>query len=111
MYGGLIDVAVDNIDVEYNSTPGSLILSSSSAGKNISIINLTDHVLAFSYSGAEAAVPSSDITVNRNQAFVPRQGTTTCDGILISNKLNVYVRSADGTSITAGRVFAFIWGF
>lgn len=109
MYGGIIDAAIDNVAITFNSTAGSLIIDSASPGKNISIINKTDHVLAFSFSGSDV-VPESSLTLNRSQGFVPDRGYTTCDWILISNKTRIFIRSADGSPITSGEIYAWVWG-
>ena len=109
MYGGTIDAAIDNVPIAFDATPGSLIISSSHAGKNLSIINKTDHVLAFTF-GTEDIVPVTLLTTNRNQGFVPDRGYTTCDWILISNKTNIYIRAADGSPISSGEIYAWVWG-
>jgi hypothetical protein len=109
MYGGIIDATLNNVAITFDSSAGSLIIDSSSPGKNMSIINKTDHVLAFTFSGTED-VPESSLSLNRNQGFVPDRGYTTCDWILISNRVKIYIRSADGFPITSGEIYAWVWG-
>jgi hypothetical protein len=108
MHAAIIDASLDAIPITFDETAGSLIISGCRAARHICFINKTDNVLAFSI-GSFIAAPTSSVTTNRNQGFVPPQASTSLDHILISNDTRVYIRSADGSSISAGAVYAFAW--
>lgn len=106
MYGAQIVCSVNNIPTAYDTTAGSLIILGSSAGKAITFINKTGHVIAFCV-GAYDDAPDSGLSLNRNQGFV--DATTSVDQLLISTNSKVFVRTVD-TPATTGALYVFIWG-
>lgn len=109
----VIDSSSTNIPTSFDETAGSLAIPVTPAGNKLLIINLTTHTLAFSLD-PYAPAPSSSLTTNPNQCFVPPGDSTSVAkpllliGFDISQGSVLYLRSADGSAASSGKVFISI---
>ena len=79
------------------------------AADHIAIINTGNEPLAFCVADYEQ-VPLSEEQENRNQFYCPAFGSIVLDGVQISNKATLYVRTAvRGLEMTKGEVFIFMY--
>lgn len=107
----IIDASSTNIPVAFDETAGSKVSGPVGAHKMLLVLNLTTHVLALSIIEKQIA-PSSTLSVNRKQVWCPPGvSTSVAAGLLIDQEFEIhdrsylYLRSADGSLASSGKVY------
>ena len=112
MYGNVIDSATDNIPTTFTTAAGSRVISSSSSGGFLGIINYTSDTLAVVVGNyQDTAVPVS--TLPGRCVFIPfapsgSNGSAAMDYFKVSQGDSVFIRATGGSAITSGKVFVFV---
>ena len=115
MYGAKIDSSSNNIPTTFDTTAGSLVIDGTPSSRQIEIINRTTEVLAITLVSKKegVTVPSSVITTNRRQLYVPPAPTSGTAGwvkdyLKINQGDKLYLRS-DGSAASSGNVYINLW--
>lgn len=97
------------IPTTYDATGGSMILSETiGSHKGLQILNASTEVIVVSFANVGSAVPSSVLSTNPKQVFVPASGAVSMDNQQIPPRSRVYIRS-DGSAVSSGVVRITLW--
>jgi len=111
----IINAATNNIPTSYDTSAGSLILNGAPSTGQLDMYNSTLDFIGVTIIGTQTtSVPSSDITVNKNQyllwpAPVGGASTATKDRFPINQGDKVYIKTLSGSAMALGKVAIVTW--
>lgn len=109
----IINAATNNIPTAYDTTAGSLIISSCPSSGQLSVQNTCTEIIIFTVTNAPNVTPADSTTTNPAQYACPAApsgggSSFTQDKLKVSRGDRIFIKSA-GSALTSGKVTVVIW--